>query len=63
VLLASGKGSVGQVRIRPTARGRSVFRRAKTLKVIVRTTFTPVGGRPMSAERRLTLKAKRRKRR
>ena len=54
-VLARGSGA-GALKVRPTAKGRAKLRRARRLTVVVRTTFTPAGGRPVSIDRRVTLK-------
>ena len=63
VLLASGRKAFavagkGKVRIKATAKGRTVLKRAKKLKVVIRTTFTPAGGKAVVSERSVTLKKK-----
>jgi PKD repeat protein len=61
VVIASGrrafsKAGIANVRLRSTRRGRAVLQKARRLRVTIRTTFTPTGGRPVVRTRKVVLR-------
>jgi hypothetical protein len=47
---------IGKVKVRLTKAGRKLLRRSRSVKLTIRGTFTPVGGKPVVATKRVTLK-------
>jgi hypothetical protein len=65
-LIASGRhrfaaAGTETLRLKLTAAGRRALRRAKSLKISIVTRFTPTGGRPVIAVKRVTVKPKRKR--
>jgi hypothetical protein len=68
VTLASGKlvfhrAGTQKLKIKLTAAGKRALRKTKKLKVTVRMTYTPAGGKPVTTTKATTLKQKRPKKR
>ena len=61
VLVASGRrtfsaAETATIRVRLTAAGKSLLKRAKQIKLTAKGIFTPAGGSPVTAMRTFTLK-------
>ncbi len=50
-----------KVSVKATKAGKKLLKKSRSLKLTVKTSFTPQGGKPTSATRKVTVKAKGRK--